>query len=225
MKEIDQILNEYAIRLEEKKTEKLHRYLDYLITAPINLTSVKEYHEALHKHIADVLIPVQSLQGEILDIGTGGGIPGVVFAIVFSVSVTLVESISKKALWLQDILQKLQIDNAKVICSRAEDLPRRLKESFDTVTARAVAPMRILLELCMPFCKVGGRLLLYKGPNWQEEYALSKNAMQILRAKLQDVVEYSLKTGEKRVLLVLSKVEKTPEIFPRKAGAILKKPL
>ncbi|MEJ5229820.1 MAG: 16S rRNA (guanine(527)-N(7))-methyltransferase RsmG [Pseudothermotoga sp.] len=225
MKEINQFLNEYAIRLEENKIEKLHRYLEYLVTAPMNLTSVKEYHEALHKHIADVLIPVQSLQGEILDIGTGGGVPGVVLAIAFCVNVTLVESVRKKVLWLQDILQKLQIENTRVICSRAEDLPRQLKESFDVVTARAVAQMRILLELCAPFCKIGGRLLLYKGPNWEEEYAVSRNAMQILGVRLQDVVEYSLKTGEKRIFLVFNKVEKTPEIFPRKAGTILKKPL
>ncbi|HOJ87772.1 MAG TPA: 16S rRNA (guanine(527)-N(7))-methyltransferase RsmG [Pseudothermotoga sp.] len=225
MKIVQQIFEEYGLSIEERKAKLLSEYIDLLIKAPINLTSIKDYEQAIHKHVIDVLLPVDRVEGEILDIGTGGGIPGIVYAIVFAVKITLVESIKKKARWLDQTIADLNLKNAKVICSRVEELGTEMRESFDTVTARAVAELRVLAELCAPFCKVGGRLFFYKGPKWKEEYDQSQSAMKILGLELEKAIEYSLKTGERRALLKFRKLRETQQIFPRKMSVILKKPL
>ncbi len=225
MNKIHQILQEYGLKIESEKEEKLSKYIDLLIKAPLNLTSIRDYQEAIHKHIVDVLLPLDSVEGEVLDVGTGGGIPGIVYAIVFPVKVTLVESIKKKVVWLEQTIVELGLGNVKVICSRAEELGIEMRERFDIVTARAVAELRVLVEFCAPFCKVGGKLFFYKGPKWKDEYNNAQNAIKILGLETEKIIEYSLKTGEERALLRFRKIKKTGEIFPRKTSMILKKPL
>lgn len=97
-----------------------------------------------------------------------------------------------------------------------------MRENFDTIAMRAVAELRVLVELCVPFCKVIGRLLFYKGSNWKEESDQSQSAIKILGLELKKTIEYSLKTGERRALLEFRKVGETQQLFPRKMSAILK---
>ncbi|ABV32807.1 MULTISPECIES: 16S rRNA (guanine(527)-N(7))-methyltransferase RsmG [Pseudothermotoga] len=225
MNKVAEIFREYGIKIDDSKTEKLDSYIDLLISAPINLTSLRDKEYAIHKHIVDIVFPVKMLTGKLLDVGTGGGIPGLILAILFPINATLVESVRKKVMWLEKILNMLNIGNVNLLCSRAEKLPADKKESFDIVTARAVSELRILLELCAPFCKVGGRLFFYKGPNWKQEYDAAHNAMKTLNVETIEIVSYTLKTGEKRVLLQFQKVGRTPDNYPRETKKILKNPL
>lgn len=225
MNRILQIFAEYGLSIESEKAEKLSRYINFLINAPLNLTSIKDFDQAVHKHVIDVLLPLTTLSGEVLDVGTGGGIPGLVYAIVFPVKVLLVDSTRKKIAWLENIIKELKITNAEVLCSRVEELGNNMRERFDILAARALAELRITTELCAAFCKVDGRLLFYKGPKWQQEYKEAERILKVLGLELEKVEEYSLRTGEQRVLLIFRKLKKTDESFPRRMSEILKKPL
>lgn len=219
------ILTSYGISLSAEKLRLIVEYLLLLLEAPMNLSGIRDFEEAVHKHVADVLLPVNTLQGSLLDVGTGGGIVGVVLSVVHPVKGVLVDSSKKKISWLKGVVEKLALKDVEVICSRAESLGKDYRERFDHVTARAVAPLRILLELCVPFCKVGGYSLLYKGPNWIEEMKDAENALKILKVQLEEKTEYELFTGEKRVLLKLRKLEPTDPIYPRETKKIIKRPL
>jgi len=219
------ILASYGISLNAEKLGLIVEYLLLLLEAPMNLSGVRDFEEAVHKHVADVLLPMNTLRGSLLDVGTGGGIVGVMLSIVHPVKAVLVDSSKKKTNWLKIIVEKLELKNVEVICSRVESLGKDYREKFDHVTARAVAPLRILLELCVPFCKVGGSLLLYKGPNWIEEMKDAENALKILKVQFEEKIEYELLTGEKRVFLKMRKLEPTDPIYPRETKKIIKRPL
>lgn len=219
------ILTSYGISVDAEKLDLIVEYLLLLLEAPMNLSGIRDFEEAVHKHVADVLLPVDTLRGSLLDVGTGGGIVGVVLSIVHPVKAVLVDSSKKKISWLKVVVEKLGLKDVEVICSRVESIEKDYRERFDHVTARAVAPLRILLELCVPFCKMGGYLLLYKGPNWFEEMKDAENALKILKVQLEEKTEYELSTGEKRVLLKLRKLEPTDPIYPRETKKIIKRPL
>lgn len=222
---VESILKSYGLNLEREKIELIARYLQLLIEAPMNLSGINDFELAVHKHVADVLLPIQHLEGSLLDVGTGGGVPGVILSIVYPVKSVLVDSSTKKTTWLSSVVRELGLNNIEVICARVENLAQRYRERFDYVTARAVAPLRILLELCAPFCRVDGFLLLYKGPNWIEEATQAKRAAEILKVQLEQVVEYKLSSGESRALLKFKKFAPTEEIYPRSTKKILKRPL
>lgn len=219
------ILRAYGLELNERKIELIARYLLALIEAPMNLSGIDDFEEAVHKHVADVLLPIEGIEGDLLDVGTGGGVPGVILSIVFPTRTVLVDSSKKKTAWLSRTVEALGLGNVEVVCARVENLADRYRESFDYVTARAVATLRILLELCVPFCKVEGSLLFYKGPNWLEEVEQAKRAMELLRVHLEQNVDYELLSGEKRTLLKFRKLAPTEPIYPRDTKKILKRPL
>lgn len=220
-----EILKSYGIDMNEQKIELIARYLLLLIDAPINVSGIEDFESAVHKHVVDVLLPVSWLEGRLLDVGTGGGVPGVVLSIVYPITSVLVDSSKRKTAWLSNTIEKLGLKNVEVVCERIENLADRYRESFDYVTARAVAPLRILFELCAPFCKINGLLLLYKGPNWPEEMTQAKRAAEILKVQLEESVEYRLSGGERRVLLKFRKFAPTEKTYPRETKKILKRPL
>lgn len=222
---VREILRSYSLNLDEQKIELIARYLSLLINAPLNLSSIEDFESAVHKHVADVLLPIGWLEGRLLDVGTGGGIPGVILSIVYPITSVLVDSSKKKTAWLSNTVETLGLKNVEVVCSRIENLADRYRESFDYVTARAVAPLRILLELCAPFCKLDGLLLLYKGPSWPEEMLQARRAAEILKVQLEESVEYKLSSGERRVLLKFRKFAPTERTYPRETKKILKRPL
>ncbi|AEH51754.1 methyltransferase GidB [Pseudothermotoga thermarum DSM 5069] len=215
----------YNLHLSQDTLQTIDKYLRLLLEAPLNLTSIDDYNEAVHKHVADVLLPIKSLTGNLLDVGTGAGIPGLILVIVFPIKATLLDSSKKKIFWLNDTIKKLNLSNINTVATRAEDYAKQAREKFDVVTARAVAEVRILLELCAAFAKVGGLLYFYKGPNWKEEYKACVNIERILNVRLKEVIDYQLATGEKRSLIIFEKVGPTDPKFPRRYNQILKKPL
>ena len=224
---LKEVLSLYEIEVDDKEIETYERYINFLLNSPVNLTSF-EREEAYHKVVADTLIPLKDfpILYRFADIGTGGGIPGVVVSIRFNVEGTLIDSTKKKIEVLRRFVEEEKLP-LSLVWSRAEELAhqREHRGKYLYVFSRAVADMPIVLELAASFAQVGGYVLLYKGQNWKEELERSWKAMEVLGLDLGDVIEYKLRTGERRAFIILEKIENTPKKYPRKYNQIKKKPL
>ena len=160
-----------------------------------NLTAVKEAKEAWTKHILDSLSLLPHLAEEqvshVIDVGSGGGLPGIPLAITMpNVTFLLVESTKKKAKFLSEVSRKLKLENVTVIAERAENLSTKdggFRDIADGVVARAVGPLNVLLELTVPFVKVGGVLVTIKGERAPIEIEDSKKALQVLKAEVESI--------------------------------------
>ena len=196
-----------------------------------NLTAVAE-EEAAEKHYRDCLAARQMLRGldkgsRVLDLGSGAGFPGLVLACVCpELCFTLLDATAKKCDFLREAASALGLANVEVVCGRAEELGRgALRESFDLVTARAVASLRELVELALPLLKEGGSLLAMKGANWAEEVSEAQHALYELAGEVKESVEYTLSGGDRRCLLLVAKAGPTPDKYPRRPGMPHKRPL
>lgn len=211
-----------------EKMELARKYIEQLLVSPVNLTGYKDLDEAMHYLYFDSVLPVrkEDLGNLFLDVGTGGGVPGVFLSIEFDVNGILIDSICKKIDYVNKICDALKIDKIKLICARAEELKDigEYREIFDSATSRAVSKISTVLELTAPYIKIGGKILIYKGPGYNEELGQSVNAMKELGVKLKEIRNYSIK-GKDRYLIVFEKVSKTPEKYPRKTGIPEKRPI
>ncbi len=221
------LLEEHGIEVEDGTLALFEEYLVFLKTAPVNLTSFSE-SELPVKVILDTLFPLKDfpIHTKFIDIGTGGGIPGIVLAAYFQSEGVLVDSTKKKVEVLRKFAEEKSMD-VTLIWSRAEKLAREKEHrgAYEFVVTRALARTTIALELTAPFSMVGGYVLLYKGKNWNEELDEAWRTMEILGLDLGDVIEYTLPTGEKRALMIFEKIKTTPRKFPRKFSQIKKHPL
>ena len=227
--ELKSYVKELGIELTEEMLQKLNDYADFLLeyNTHTNLTAIKTKEEVYLKHFYDslTLVKIANLQkGTLLDVGTGAGFPGLVLAIVFpNLEVTLLDSNNKKITFLKECIKKLQIKNAHTVYSRAEDYTRVHRESFDFVTSRAVADLRILLELNIPALKVNGSFLAMKA-QIKEELEKSISTMQVLSCKIIKQEEFNLpKNGGTRTLLNIQKTKETAQKYPRTYDKIKKK--
>ncbi len=214
--------------LDEHACSLLSSYIEMLLESPVNLTSVKDFKSAFVKHIEDVVIALcgRDPEGECVDIGTGGGIPGLVLAIVFPKSRwTLVETIGKKVRQLSRFVEELSLRNVQVFHGRAEDLGSEMPSYFDIVAVRAVARADVCLEYASPLLKLGGKAYLFKGQSWKSESQYAVKAGALLGMNFEDAVSYKLSDGTERVLTVFTKEEETPGRFPRRPGLAKKNPL
>lgn len=209
---------------------QLELYLNHLLAynTHTNLTAHRDLEIIREKGVLDsLLFPSlkERIKGTWIDVGSGAGFPGVPLAIVFPQSQwTLLEPIQKKARFLSSLTP--QIENIKVVSERAELWIQHHRESVDGVVSRAVASLNILVELCLPFVKVGGVFLAYKGMHAQEEIDLAHHAIETLGGVLESREEMTLpSTGEKRSLVVIRKVKPTPKTFPRLFSQIKHSPL
>jgi 16S rRNA (guanine527-N7)-methyltransferase len=220
-----------GIEFESGDVERLGRYLALLLDANtrFNLTSITEPNEAWTRHIFDslTLVPyVMSLETKyVIDIGSGGGLPGIPLAIVLPhVKFTLLEATGKKARFLQETANQLELDNVQVINDRAEtagaDHKAGHREHYDVVLARAVGRLPVLLELTVPFARIGGHVIAMKGEKAAEEIADAKQALHLLHAHLIDTVVTSTGT-----LVIIEKDRKTPRTYPRSPGEPKRSPL
>lgn len=182
----DQLAHRAARTLSDEQREKLSRYLDLLLSAneSMNLTRIDNRAHAELMHIGDALTLLKWLPSEkidIADVGAGGGVPGIPLAIALpEAQVTLIESTTKKSLFLELTCAQLKLGNVRVLNRRAEDLAKA--ESFDVVTARALAAMDRLARWCLPLVRPGGRLLAMKGPKLAEELPLAEKTLRRLGA-------------------------------------------
>jgi len=225
-----------GIELNNIQLNKFEMYKNLLIewNEKINLTAITDEYGIIMKHFIDSLEIVKyiSENQNIIDIGTGAGFPGIVIAIYFEekVKITLVDALEKRVKFLQDLIQELELKNVEIIHGRAEELgiKEEYREKYDISTARAVASLNTLLEFNTPFLKVGGKALLLKSNNLDEEIKLSKNALKILNCNLQNKYEYSYSIDNEdynRYIVEIVKNNNTPNKYPRNFGKIKKNPL
>ena len=232
----DKFLNELKsidVELSEKQLEQFRIYYEMLVekNKVMNLTGITEWNEVLEKHFLDSisLIRVYNLRQNIsvIDMGTGAGFPGIPLKIAFpKLKVTLADSLNKRVLFLQEVIDVLELENIEAIHGRAEDLARdkTYREQYDLSVSRAVANLSTLTEYCLPFVKMGGQFISYKSGEVDAEVLESKSAVFLLGGKVREVVKFELGDSG-RSFIVIDKVKGTPKTYPRKAGTPSKKPL
>ncbi len=224
---------ELGVSLEEQQVNAFLTFYEMLIekNKVMNLTAITDFDEVIEKHFLDSIslcrvFDVHSSH-KVLDLGTGAGFPGIPLKIAFpELEITLVDSLNKRVGFLNEAISELSLSNITAIHSRAEDLGRNpnYREQFDLCVSRAVANLSSLSEYCLPFVKVGGQFISYKGGDCEEEVNASKNAISKLGGKISKVDTFSM--GENsRSFVVIQKTASTKKVYPRKAGTPTKDPL
>ena len=216
--------------------DKFRELTEYILewNEKINVTAIRDSKEFMIKNIEDSLelskLPEYAAAKEIMDMGTGGGFPGLPLAMTSpEKNFLLVDSIGKKLKVIDDVCGRLGIKNVKTLHQRAEDLNKNKK--FDLVTSRAVANLSTLSEYCLPFVKIGGYFIAFKTEDSLEEIEAAKKAIDILGGKIEKTVKYTeidsnvSPDNSGHLFVVIKKEKETPPAYPRKAGEPSKKPL
>ena len=198
-----------------------------------NLTAIRDTDSIRTKHFLDsfscVLAWKASPPGQLIDVGTGAGFPGIPLKILYpNLKLTLVESVGKKAMFCQHIVRVLGLENVEVVHARAEDLGQseQHRERYDWAVARAVANLNVLSEYLIPLVKIGGTMLAQKGESGPAEAQSAEEAMKLLGGKLKQLIPVTLPSVvEDRYLVLVEKVAATPPRYPRKPGIPMKQPL
>lgn len=224
------ILEENGIHLSEVQVQQFQDYADMLVewNQKMNLTAITDMDEIYEKHFLDSIIPSfkMKIQGSFCDVGAGAGFPSIPLKIVYpELQVTIVETLGKRITFLNALCETLHLEGVSCVHARAEDYAKDHREQFDIVSARAVANLSMLSELCIPFVRVHGIFLAMKGANGDEEYQAAKNAIQILGCELKQKDVATLLDGSMRMNYVFEKVRKTPKKYPRAFAQIKKNPL
>lgn len=224
-----------GLQFDNNKYEKFMLYMSLLKewNEKINLTAITDEEEIIKKHFIDSIkaFRFNNLRSakKIIDIGTGAGFPGIPIKIIMpEIEVVLLDSLNKRVNFLNEVINKLGLNNISAYHGRAEDFikEKKCRESFDVAISRAVANLTVLSELCIPYVKVNGYFLAMKGPSVDEEISDAKKAVSILGGSISDVIEVNIEdTDLNHNIVVVNKVKATPMTYPRKAGSIDKKPL
>ena len=227
-------LTDLGIALSEDQLQQFMDYYELLVekNKVMNLTAITELKEVIHKHFIDSLSLVKLIKlsnEKVLDLGTGAGFPGIPLKIAFpEIDIVLLDSLNKRLLFIDEVIQALGLKNIRTLHGRAEDYGKNVnyRETFDVCVSRAVAKLTSLSEYCLPYVKVGGCFISYKSGDVEEELSFSRNAFQVLGAQLEKVSEFLLPGTEiERSLVVIRKIAQTPKIYPRSAGKTSKYPL
>ncbi len=224
-----ELFKSYGYDFSDEINEDFEKYYDILIeyNSRFNITAITEKKDVFVKHFIDSLSGKDLIFGDnILDIGSGGGFPALPLKIIYPKKrFTLIEATGKKCVFLKAVTDLLKLNSVTVVNARAEELSKNenFREKFDTVTARAVARLNVLTELCLPFVKIGGKFIAYKG-NSEEEIKEAENAVKVLGGRINTVKEFTL-NDEKRSIIEIVKEKNTPDLFPRTNAKIKKNPL
>lgn len=224
-------LQKINITLTNEQKENLEKFANLLIeyNKHTNITAIKDKEGIYLKHFYDslTLIKITDLNEPLtlLDVGSGGGFPGIVLKIVFpNLDITLLDSNNKKSEFQKFIIENLELKGIKVVCDRAENY-YKAGEKYDIVVARAVSSLNILSELTIPFVKLKGEFIAMKA-DAQNEIEMSKNVIKTLGGKIKDIVKFNLPIeNSQRTLIKVEKVSETPNIYPRSYDKIIKKTL
>lgn len=226
-----------GITVTDEQYNEYKEFCNFLLSENLkyNVTAIREENKVFIKHFADSLMGKNYFSGgeKIIEIGSGGGFPSVPLKIYNkNLNLTLVEATGKKCEFLKAVKQRLAFENFEVINARCEQLAFNCayREQFDVVTARAVAELKILLELCVPFLKQGGKCVFYKNYS-EEEINSAKNALKELNCAIKEIKKYTLLNvdgeveGGERAVIIVEKSALTPQKYPREYKKILKRPL
>ncbi len=224
-----------GIPFSEGFPEKLRQYLELLTewNGKMDLTAVTEEEDMLDRHFIDSLTVVKTgllkNTGSVIDVGTGAGFPGMVLALLYpALSVTLLDSQQKRLGFLEKVCESTGAENVALVHARAEDAGRDpgYRERYDYAIARAVAPLNVLCEYLLPFVRLGGRMICWKGPTVGEETGSAEPAAKQLGALLEKPIPCRISGRDWDHLLVPAiKTGHTPNRYPRNAGIPKRKPL
>lgn len=228
-------LEPLGIRLTEKQLEQFNLYYSLLVewNEKMNLTGITEREAVYEKHFYDSLTLANAITFDmhrsLVDIGSGAGFPSIPLAIVYPhLRITIVDSLAKRIRFLEEVVSRLQLTEVTCLHSRAEDAARSEshRDSYDIVTARAVARLAVLNEFCLPFVRTGGLFAAMKGTDITAELEEGRYSLMKLNGRLVDVKHLTLPAeGSDRHLIICEKKAPTPALYPRKAGIPLKTPL
>lgn len=234
-KEFVEALADKGIILNEAQQKAFDTYFKELVewNEKINLTAITEEEEVYEKHFYDCITAAfyTDLNQElsICDIGAGAGFPSIPLKICFPhLKVTIIDSLKKRITFLNHLASKLELSGVAFYHDRAENAGKNepFREQFDIVTARAVARMSVLSELCLPFVKKGGLFIAMKGAQAQKELEEGKAAMELMGGELQSVNTFILPEDDgERSIITIKKTRKTPKKYPRRAGQPNKEPI
>ncbi|MCM1173462.1 MAG: 16S rRNA (guanine(527)-N(7))-methyltransferase RsmG [Blautia sp.] len=228
-------LAELNIVLDEKQFNQFIVYYELLRewNEVMNLTAITDFDEVCKKHFIDSLSLVKAydmnIRTSVIDVGTGAGFPGIPLKIAFpDLKITLLDSLKKRIGFLQNVIEKLQLDGMEVYHGRAEDYAKKknFREQYDLCVSRAVANLSTLSEYCIPYVKTGGYFISYKSEKLTEEIKAAEKAIYLLGGRMEKQVEFQIPNSDiYRNLLVIYKEKETPAVYPRKAGIPSKKPI
>ena len=221
------------IDLSEDSSFKFEEYYKRLVSVNevMNLTAITEHDEVYNKHFLDSLMILKALDIKedftLCDVGSGAGFPSIPLAIVENrAKVTIIDALNKRINFLKDLVSHLGLNNVIAIHARAEDFAKEKREFFDVVTARAVARLNVLSELCLPLTKVGGLFIAMKGQSGKEELDEAKRAIETLGGKLERIITLSLPDNAgARDIIIIKKIKETPKKYPRVFAKIKERPL
>ena len=223
------------IELTDKALERFELYKNLMLewNEKMNLTAITDEYQIIMKHFIDCLEITKYMNGNeiVIDVGTGAGFPGIVIAIYFeNINITLLDSLNKRLIFLEEVVKKLNLKNVNIVHARAEEFAHKdeYRNKYDLVVSRAVANLSNLLEYDVGYLKLNGKLLLLKGDNVNDEINTSKNTFNVLGCKIENIYDYEYDVnGEifNRKVLEIKKLKNTPEKYPRNYGKMKKNPL
>lgn len=221
------------IVFNDKHLNQFYEYMNLLLewNEKINLTAITEPEEIILKHFIDSLTINKYIEKNktLADVGTGAGFPGIPLKIYRpDLNVTLVDSLNKRINFLNEVISDLDLKDINTVHSRIEDFgkDKKYRESFDYVTARAVANLTTLSEYLIPISKINGQCICMKGNDVKEEIKDSEKAINVLGGKITKVDEFKLPNSDiSRNVIIIDKIKNTPSKYPRKAGVPTKEPL
>lgn len=233
--EVQAAVADIGVNLDTTQAQKLVDYYEATMAKNrvMNLTAIVTARDFLYKHIVDSYMAYRAdiftVAKNAVDLGTGGGFPGVPLAIYTPhVQWTMIDATAKKLRFIEETVAKLGLSQVKTLHGRAEDIGRHRKyrEQFDIVVSRAVASLPVLLEWGLPLVRVGGHLIAMKGPKADEELAAAVDAIEVLGATVTEVSTQTLPgMVDTRSILVFTKERPTPKTYPRKPGKADKAPI
>ena len=232
-KKLNEKLKLININISEDEIENFKIYMELLLewNEKINLTAITDENDIVLKHFVDSLTIKKyiSENEKIIDIGTGAGFPGIPLDIMNKYNeITLMDSLNKRIVFLNDVIDKLKLNNVKAIHSRAEELARNKnhREKYDVAVSRAVANLSTLVEYMLPFVRIGGKCICMKGPNIEEELKNAKKAIKELGGEVIKIENFKLpESDNERNIVIIKKIRETSSKYPRKSGTPSKEPI
>jgi 16S rRNA (guanine527-N7)-methyltransferase len=233
--EFKQALEEKGITLSPSQLDQFETYFKLLVewNEKVNLTAITDKEEVYLKHFYDSISPSFFIDFNqdisLCDVGAGAGFPSIPLKICFpSIKLSIVDSLNKRITFLKTLTDELGLQNVNLYHDRAETFGKSAehREQYDYVTARAVARLSVLSELCLPLVKKGGKFIALKGAGADDEVLAGKKALTILGGKMNQDFYFQLpKEDSKRHIILIDKVKETPKKYPRKPGTPNKQPL
>lgn len=232
---LEKLSSDIGYHILDQQMNQFNDFYEMLVekNKVMNLTAITEYDEVVLKHFIDSIVIYKRISEDnvesIMDVGTGAGFPGIPLKILFpEIRLTLLDSLNKRILFLNEVIHNLGLENIECIHGRAEDIGHlpEYREQYDLTVSRAVANLSSLSEYCIPFVRVGGKFISYKSGNIDDELNDAKTAIHLLGSGIEDVEKYTLPDSDmQRSIVVIRKEKKLSNKYPRKAGMPAKQPL